>query len=340
MLLHFGRVPVLVVSSAEVAYDVMKTHDLKFANRLKTKAVNIIMNSGRDVAFSSYGEYWRQLKSVCTVHLLGKKMVKSFEKVREDEVKAMMDRVEKGSSFSLPVNLSEFLLDMSNSVVCRIAMGRKYSREEKTGDFENNMRKIVELLGAFPVGDYIPGLAWVDKIRGLDCKMEQVSNSFMEFLERVVQEHVDHEGYFLRRDINDFHDPRLGNDTSYKTSKLYEKAPRRDQNVFINAWVIHRDTTTWGPDAEEFRPERHLDVPLGFQGQDFKYIPFGSGRRLCPGIGFGLALIEVTLANLVNRFNWRVETRPSGDDDEYYLAETTGIEVCRKFPLIAFPSSS
>uniref|UniRef100_A0A0D3A4K6 Cytochrome P450 n=2 Tax=Brassica oleracea var. oleracea TaxID=109376 RepID=A0A0D3A4K6_BRAOL len=53
MLLYFGRVPVLVVSSADVAHDVMKTHDLKFANRPKPKALDIIMNGGRDVAFSS-----------------------------------------------------------------------------------------------------------------------------------------------------------------------------------------------------------------------------------------------------------------------------------------------
>lgn len=62
MLLHFGRVPTLVVSSADVAHDVMKTHDLKFANRPKSKAVDVIMNGGQDVAFSSYGEYWRQMK--------------------------------------------------------------------------------------------------------------------------------------------------------------------------------------------------------------------------------------------------------------------------------------
>ncbi|CAA7058566.1 unnamed protein product [Microthlaspi erraticum] len=46
-------------------------------------------------------------------------------------------------------------------------------------------------------------------------------------------------------------------------------------------------------------------------GQDFRYIPFGSGRRLCPGIELGMVFVEMTLANLVNRFNWRVEARPS-----------------------------
>lgn len=89
---------------------------------------------------------------------------------------------------------------------------------------------------------------------------------------------------------------------------------------------------------KNFKPERHLDLSLDFQGQDFNFIPFGSGRRLCPAIDFATTLIEVAVANFVYRFNWRVENRPLGDDDEYYLAETTGIEVCRKFPLIAFPS--
>lgn len=56
----------------------------------------------------------------------------------------------------------------------------------------------MELLGAFPVGDYIPGLAWIDKVRGLDRKMKEVSKTFVEFLERVVQEHVDFVDMLLR----------------------------------------------------------------------------------------------------------------------------------------------
>lgn len=48
-----------------------------------------------------------------------------------------------------------------------------------------------------------------------------------------------------------------------------------DEQVFINAWAIHRDTAKWGQDAEEFKPQRHLDQPLDFQGQDFNFIPFG-----------------------------------------------------------------
>ena len=146
------------------------------------------------------------MKSLCTVHLLGKQMVKSFENVRKEEINAMMEKLEKATSSSLSVNLSDLLLNMSNNVICKIAMGRKYSREENTGDFENQLRKIMELLGAFPVGDYIPSLAWIDKVRGLDRKMEEVSKTFVEFLERVVQEHVD-EGE--KKEASDFVDMLL-----------------------------------------------------------------------------------------------------------------------------------
>lgn len=63
MLLHFGCVPTLVVSSADVAHDVMKTHDLKFSNRPRTRTVNKLIK-GTEIAFAPYGEYWRQMKVI------------------------------------------------------------------------------------------------------------------------------------------------------------------------------------------------------------------------------------------------------------------------------------
>ncbi|KAF2579304.1 hypothetical protein F2Q68_00002354 [Brassica cretica] len=94
MLLHFGRVPVLVVSSADAARDVLKTYDRVFASRPWTKITEKLLYNGRDVASAPYGEYWRQMKSVCVVHLLSNKMLKKtgndfdefLEKVLDDHV--------------------------------------------------------------------------------------------------------------------------------------------------------------------------------------------------------------------------------------------------------------
>uniref|UniRef100_A0A0D3DD13 Cytochrome P450 n=2 Tax=Brassica oleracea var. oleracea TaxID=109376 RepID=A0A0D3DD13_BRAOL len=59
--------------------------------------------------------------------------------------------------------------------------------------------------------------------------------------------------------------------------------------VLINIWAIQRDVSAWGQDADEFRPDKHLDMVADFQGQNLKFIPFGSGRRICRGSGYVVA---------------------------------------------------
>ncbi|KAA3460570.1 cytochrome P450 71A26-like [Gossypium australe] len=79
--------------------------------------------------------------------------------------------------------------------------------------------------------------------------------------------------------------------------------------VIINAWAIGRDPASW-ENPEEFLPDRFLDNSIDFKGQHFELIPFGSGRRICPGILFTIAINELLLANLVHKFDWSL---PSGE---------------------------
>jgi cytochrome P450 len=75
--------------------------------------------------------------------------------------------------------------------------------------------------------------------------------------------------------------------------------------LYVNAWAIHRDFDIW-KDPEEFYPERFLENSINFNGQDFELIPFGAGRRICPGISMGVALLELILANLLYSFDWEL----------------------------------
>ncbi|XP_057428831.1 6,7,8-trihydroxycoumarin synthase-like [Lotus japonicus] len=75
--------------------------------------------------------------------------------------------------------------------------------------------------------------------------------------------------------------------------------------VFVNLWAIHRYHEAW-KDPEEFYPERFLDNNIDFKGRDFELIPFGAGRRICPGIQMGIATVEVIIANLLNSFDWEM----------------------------------
>ncbi|XP_021901313.1 cytochrome P450 71B25-like [Carica papaya] len=110
--------------------------------------------------------------------------------------------------------------------------------------------------------------------------------------------------------------------------------------IIINAWGIARDPNYWDK-SEEFFPERFIDNPVDYKGQYFEFLPFGSGRRICPGMNMGLAIIELALANLLHCFNWEP---PKGiKNHDISLDEEGGITLFKKMPLelvpIAYPHS-
>ncbi|KAK9925521.1 hypothetical protein M0R45_033843 [Rubus argutus] len=116
--------------------------------------------------------------------------------------------------------------------------------------------------------------------------------------------------------------------------------------VLINEWAIGRDPESW-VEAESFKPERFLHVHgsksesvLDFKGFDFEFIPFGAGRRICPGMSFGISMIEATLSQLLYYFfDWQL---PNGiKPNELHMTEAFGITCRRKHDLyvIATPHS-
>jgi cytochrome P450 len=78
----------------------------------------------------------------------------------------------------------------------------------------------------------------------------------------------------------------------------------RGSRVIVNAWALARSPEYWSDDSEEFSPERFEGSVLDYKGTQFEYLPFGSGRRMCPGSGFGLATMELILARLLYYFDW------------------------------------
>ncbi|XP_049369172.1 cytochrome P450 71A1-like [Solanum verrucosum] len=75
--------------------------------------------------------------------------------------------------------------------------------------------------------------------------------------------------------------------------------------VFVNAWSLGRNPEYWDR-AEEFIPERFIENNIDMKGQNFALLPFGSGRRRCPGYSLGMKVVRTTMANLLHGFNWKL----------------------------------
>ncbi|KAJ4845112.1 hypothetical protein Tsubulata_030344 [Turnera subulata] len=99
--------------------------------------------------------------------------------------------------------------------------------------------------------------------------------------------------------------------------------------LFVNMWKLHRDPRIWS-NPLEFQPERflteHINVDVG--GMDFEYTPFGSGRRMCPGVTFGLQVVHLTLARLLQGFELR-----TASDAPVDMTESPGSTTPKATPL-------
>ncbi|PWA63224.1 cytochrome P450 [Artemisia annua] len=108
----------------------------------------------------------------------------------------------------------------------------------------------------------------------------------------------------------------------------------KDAQVLCNMWAMGQDSNVW-PNPHMFEPERFLDVKIDYKGQDFEYIPFGTGRRMCPGLPLAHRMLHLMLGSLIHNFDWKIEggVRPQDMD----MTDKFGFTLQKNLPLLAIP---
>ncbi|KAG4906209.1 hypothetical protein AAZX31_20G006400 [Glycine max] len=429
MHLQLGEVFTIIVSSPEYAKEIMKTHDVIFASRPKILASDILCYESTNIVFSPYGNYWRQLRKICTLELFTQKRVNSFQPTREKELTNLVKMVDshKGS----PMNFTEAVLLSIYNIISRAAFGMECKDQE---EFISVVKEAVTIGSGFNIGDLFPSAKWLQLVTGLRPKLERLHRQIDRILEGIINEHkqANSKGYSeAKEDLVDvllkFQDGNdsnqdiclsinnikaiildifsAGGDTAASTinwamaemirdSRVMEKVQIEVREVFnmkgrvdeicidelkylksvvketlrlhppaplllprecgqaceingyhipvkskviVNAWAIGRDPKYWS-EAERFYPERFIDSSIDYKGTNFEYIPFGAGRRICPGSTFGLINVEVALAFLLYHFDWKLPNGMKSEDLD--MTEQFGVTVRRKNDLYLIPVPS
>ncbi|KAH6772006.1 hypothetical protein C2S51_010410 [Perilla frutescens var. frutescens] len=431
MLMHFGSVPVLVVSSPAAAQEIMKNQDLVFASRPTYRVYRKLLYDCRGIIMAPYDEHWREMKSILVLQLLSNTKVKNSRFIMEEETTLFVQRIQE--SAGKPVNITDMFSALSNDLICRSAFGKKYSDSEKGKKFLVLMAELMELVGSIEFSEFVPWLSWIGRVNGFDKKVDKVAKEMDEFLEGVIEERIqslngkdaksksgenlldlmieiyngNNSEHSIQRDdlkplvldlivagtdtistcldwtmVELFRNPTtmeklqrevrdIVKEKQEITTDDLEKmhymkavikeslrhhppvtliAPRQARKdtkvtgydisagtvVMVSPWAIGKHPS-WD-EPEKFKPERFLNSSIDYYGLNFELIPFGSGRRKCPGITFAEVTMELLLANLMQKFNWKLPDAIEGKD--LNMKECTGLTVHRVDPLhvVATPS--
>ncbi|KAJ1403588.1 Cytochrome P450 [Sesbania bispinosa] len=430
MSLKLGQVPTIVVSSPEIAELFLKTHDIVFASRPITQATKYLGYGSKGLVFSEYGSYWRNMRKLCTTHLLTASKVEMFAPLRREELSVFVKSLEKAATSHEVVNISEKVGELIENIVYKMILGR--SKDDRF-DLKGLIQETLHLVGAFNLGDFIPWVGAFD-LQGLVRQFKKTSKALDQVLERTIKDHeVSYENNKHLKDFVDIllsimHQPMddqyddqkhvidrtniksiildiisAAYDTSVisiewtmsellrhprvmkrlqdelknvvginrmveeadieklpylnmvvkETLRLYPVGPllphesredvtingyyiQKKSRILINAWAMGRDPKVWSENAEVFYPERFVNNNIDMRGHDFQLIPFGSGRRMCPGMQLGLITIGFVVAQLVHCFNWELPLGMSPDDLD--MTEEFGLTIPRSKHLVAVPT--
>ncbi|KAG5053855.1 hypothetical protein JHK85_006365 [Glycine max] len=298
--LQLGLRPAIVVSSHKLAREALKDNDLEFSGRPKLLGQQKLSYNGLEMIFSPYGEFWRQIRKICVVHVLSSRRVSRFSSIRNFEVKQMIKRISLHASSSKVTNLNEVLMSLTSTIICRIAFGRSYEDEEtERSKFHGMLNECQAMWGTLFISDYIPFLGWIDKLRGLHARLERNFKELDEFYQEVIDEHMNPNRKTTKNE--DITDVLL----QLKKQRLYSIDLTNDH---IKAVLM-----------------------VYFRGQDFELIPFGAGRRICPGMPMAIASLDLILANLLNSFNWELPAGMTKEDIDTEMLP--GLSQHKKNPL-------
>lgn len=185
MHLQLGEVSTIVVSSPRWAKEVLTTYDITFANRPETLTGEIIAYHNTDIVLAPYGEYWRQLRKLCTLELLSNKKVKSFQSLREEECWNLVKHIRSTGQGS-QINLSENIFKMIATILSRAAFGKGIKDQMK---FTELVKEILRLTGGFDVADIFPSKTLLHHLSGKRAKLTNIHNKLDSLINNIISEH-------------------------------------------------------------------------------------------------------------------------------------------------------
>ncbi|KAF5774907.1 putative cytochrome P450 [Helianthus annuus] len=321
----------VVVNSMDLAKVVARELDQTFANRNPPITALTITYGALDVVWSNNNAHWRNMRK-----LLGRKremqkqrehLDRIFESVIEERIKTNSRKMEGAVEEDGRKDFLQIMLEL---------------KDQKDASTSFDIVQIKALLFDILTATTDTASTMVEWVMAEILRNPDVKTKIQEELMKVVG---------MDNIVEESHLPKLKylDAVVKETFRIHPPLPLLIQRcpdescmvdgyqipkgsiVYINVWAIQHDPKNW-TNPLEFKPERFLNGKWDYSGTNMKFLPFGSGRRICPGVPLGEKMLMYILASLLHSFEWILPK-----DEEFELSDEFGFVTKKRKPLVAIP---
>lgn len=195
MHLRLGELSLVVISSAEAAREVLKTHDVTFATRAMSLTVKATIGDKLGLFFLPYGAVWREFRKICNVELLSTNRVRSFRPIREDEAARLVSDIVARSQQSQPllpggggglVDLSECVARLVSDSALRAIMGDQFRWRD---EFLDTVAMTYKKATGFRIADLFPSSRVMRALSGTVAEAKQYNAKLFDLVDRAIHQH-------------------------------------------------------------------------------------------------------------------------------------------------------
>ncbi|CAI0476666.1 unnamed protein product [Linum tenue] len=298
MSLKLGQVTTIVASSPAVAKEILQKHDQVLCNRQVLLAIQARDHHQFGMPWLPVESRWRNLRKVCNSYIFTTQKLDSNQELRRRKIEELM-------VFVVPVAYQVLFVAGTDTTSSTL--------EWAMAELLRNPYVLVKAKEE------------LEQIIGKGNPLQESDIHKLPYLQSIIKE-----TFRLHPPVPLLLPRKAGAEVA-----ICGFAVPKGAQILVNAWAIGRDPSTWDA-PNSFVPERFMESSVDVKGNNFELIPFGGGRRICPGLPLALRMLHMMLGSLVHWFDWKLadEIVPEKLDME----EKFGLTLQKAKPLLAIPT--
>nr|AFK42372.1 unknown [Lotus japonicus] len=266
MTLKLGTITTIVISSPQLAKQVLQENGQTFSSRIVSHAVQAVEHQKCSAVWLPPLAKWRNLKRVCATKVFSTQMLDSTKVLRQEKLKELLDFVKEKSNKGEALDFGEAVFSTVLNSISNTFFSVDLTHstcDEKSQEFKNIIWKIMEYAGKPNVADFFPILRPLDP-QGVHAKMSHYFMKLLKIFDGIIE-------------------------------------------------------------------ERFLKCEINFKGNNFELIPFGAGKKICPGLPLAHRSVHLMVAFLLHNFEWKLADGLTPEDMN--MVEHFGLTLKKMQPL-------